>query len=256
MSERTRGSEKGTERLDKALAAAGVGSRKEVRALVRAGRVTLSGRVERDPSVHVRTDRDVIAIDGVPLARGPMTFMLAKPAGYVTAAWDAHHRTVLDLFPPAWRRRLFPAGRLDKDTEGLLIVTDDGQLCHRLISPRSGIEKEYVAHLDGAIPAGLPEAFSQGVLLDDGYRTLPARLRILDAGPPAVAALTLVEGKYHQVKRMFAAFGLEVTALSRVRIGALRLDERLRPGEYRRLTPAEVELLQRNPPPDAGFALL
>ena len=254
MSQPTEGNVGAGQRLDKVLAAAGLGSRKQVRTLVRSGRVTVAGRVERDPSTHVSM-HEVIAVDGVPLVRDSMTFMLAKPAGYVCAVRDARHPTVLDLFPPQWRSRLFPAGRLDKDTEGLLIVTDDGPLCHRLISPRFGIEKEYVARLDGAIPPGLPEAFAQGVVLDDGYRTLPARLCILEAGPPAVAALTLTEGKYHQVKRMFAAFGLKVTELKRVRIGALRLDERLSPGEFRRLTPAEVDLLLQNPP-GAGDAPL
>src|SRR5690606_31441889 len=144
-------------------------------------------------------------------------------------------------------RRLFPAGRLDKDTEGLLILTSDGDLCHRLISPRHGVEKEYLVEVDGTIAPHLVEAFARGVLLDDGYVTLPARLEVLHPGPGGRARVTLKEGKYHQIKRMFAAFGLAVTALRRVRMGSLSLDPRLRPGQYRALQPEEVELLLVNP---------
>ena len=235
------------ERLDKTLAAAGVGTRKEVRALIKQGRISVDGEIVLDPAAHVDPERSEIFVDALPLARGTMTFMLNKPAGVVTAARDASHPTVLDLFPEPLARRLFPAGRLDKDTEGLLIVTSDGDLCHRLISPRHGVEKEYLARLDGNLDPGIARRFADGIALKDGTVTRPARLDIVSPGPEPVARVIVTEGKYHQVKRMFAACGLGVTALKRVRIGSLRLDESLEPGAYRELSESEIALLLVNP---------
>lgn len=237
-------------RLDRVLAEAGLGSRRDVRALIKRGRVAVNGVTERDPSRHIRPHIDRVTVDGVALNTGagdPVTLMLNKPRGVITATRDPVARTVLDLLPPELARKVVPAGRLDKDTEGLLILTEDGQLCHRLISPRHGVEKEYWVRLDGALDAALVDAFAAGVRLDDGYVTLPARLVIERAETPAEARVVVTEGKYHQIKRMFAAFGLRVTALRRLRIGSLWLDPALAPGEYRPLRPAEVELLLRNP---------
>ncbi len=233
-------------RLDKALATAGIGTRKEVRALVREGRVSVDGVVLRDPSTHVDAERSAITVDGSPLERGTMTYMLNKPKGIITAASDPSHRTVLDLFPAPLSRRLFPAGRLDKDTEGLLIITADGELCHRLISPRHGVEKEYLVHVDGVLESPMVEQFAEGLLLRDGTKTRPANLEIVSPGPGGIAHVVITEGKYHQVKRMFGALGLRVTALKRVRIGSLRLDEHLAPGAYRELSVQEIELLFSN----------
>lgn len=236
----------GPQRLDKLLAAAGLGSRKDVRHLIRAGRVQVDGVVVDDPSHRVRPAESRIEVDREPIVAGSVTMMLNKPQGVITATRDSQTRTVLDLFPADLARRLFPAGRLDKDTEGLLVLTDDGDLCHRLISPRHGVEKEYLASLDGPVPAALATLFAEGVLLEDGYKTRPARL-VADPHDPSRARVTITEGKYHQVKRMFAANGLKVTALRRLRIGALHLDESLAPGAYRRLTNAELDLLFRDP---------
>lgn len=236
-----------SQRLDKALAAAGIGSRKEVRSLIRQGRVRIDGQAALDPSLHVAVNRARIEIDGEPLKRGTMTYMLNKPKGVITAATDPSHRTVLDLFPVPLSRRLFPAGRLDKDTEGLLIITSDGDLCHRLISPRHGVEKEYLVHVDGRLDPELIERFAGGIRLKDGAVTRPAKLAIDEPGPSGIARVTITEGKYHQVKRMFAAAGLTVTALKRLRIGALALDDTLAPGVYRELTAAEIERLFANP---------
>ena|GEM_PF-149943 len=233
-------------RLDRLLAEAGVGSRRDVRQLVKQGRVAVNGTVERDPGCRVRAGLDTVTVDGQRLETGPagpLILMLNKPRGVITATRDATARTVLDLLPPALARRVFPAGRLDKDTEGLLILTDDGQLCHRLISPRHGVEKEYWVEVDGALPGELVASFAKGIRLDDGYVTRPARLAIEQASAPGQARVVLTEGRYHQVKRMFAACGLKVTALRRLRIGGLQLDPDLPPGKYRPLTPAEVQLL-------------
>lgn len=234
---------KSVQRLDKVLASAGIGSRKDVRRIIRSGRVSVSGERVDDPTRGIIPAEVVVAVDGTPIRTGPITVMLNKPSGLVTATKDPGHRTVLELFPPALARRLFPAGRLDKDTEGLLILTDDGQLCHRLISPNHGVEKEYVASLDGSLSPEVIERFAEGIVLKDGYTTRPARLRAIDSGPPGIASVTIAEGKYHQVKRMFAANGLRVTSLKRLRIGALRLPEELPSGKYRHLTPAEVDQL-------------
>ncbi len=238
----------GTQRLDKVLAATGMGTRKEVRDLIKRGRVTVEGATVTDPATHVRPGLAQIQVDGKPIRIGPLVLMLNKPAGVVTARSDRRHRTVLDLLPPELGRRLFPVGRLDKDTEGLLLLTDDGALCHALISPRHAVEKEYLAKVDGALPPDLPAAFAAGVRLDDGYVTRPARLTVLEPGPPGVARVVVTEGKFHQIKRMFAAFGLTVTYLRRLRVGGLWLDETLPPGGYRFLSGEELALLL--PPPD------
>lgn len=239
-----------TVRLDRMLAEAGTGTRREVRALVKQGRVTVNGATERDPGRPVRPGVDQVVLDGRPVASGPagpVSLMLNKPAGVITATRDEVARTVLDLLPAGLARRVVPAGRLDKDTEGLLILTEDGQLCHRLISPRHGVEKEYWVQLDGELDPRLVDAFAAGVRLDDGYVTLPARLMVERPEPPATARVVVTEGKYHQIKRMFAAFGLRVTALRRLRIGSLWLDPALGPGEFRPLRQEETELLLSNP---------
>lgn len=235
------------ERLDKVLAAAGISSRKDARQMIRSGRVQVEGRVVTDPAAKVDPVVERVELDGRPVATGPLVLMLNKPAGVITASSDRSQPTVLDLLPPTVANRVFAAGRLDKDTEGLLILTSDGDLCHRLISPRHGVEKEYEVVVDGAIPPHLVEAFARGVRLDDGYVTLPARLEILFPGPGGRARVTVREGKYHQIRRMFAAFGLRVTALRRARIGSLSLDPHLAPGAYRALEPGEVDLLLINP---------
>lgn len=235
------------ERLDKIVAASGAGTRRQAREWIRHGRVTVDGRVVTDPGEKVAVGQATVTLDGEPLATGPMTVMLNKPRGVITATADARHATVVDLLPEGWRRRLVPAGRLDRDTEGLLILTDDGDLCHRIISPRHGVEKEYVAEVDGPLPPGLAASFARGVVLDDGYRTLPARLVPVRTEAPGVARVTVTEGKYHQIKRMFAAHGLRVRALRRVRIGSLTLDPDLPPGGYRLLDEQERAALLRNP---------
>ncbi|HLT57330.1 MAG TPA: pseudouridine synthase [Limnochordales bacterium] len=244
-------------RLDRMLAHAGCGSRREVRQWIKQGRVTVNGKVERDPGRPVRPGVDAVAVDGQPLDPGPaapVTLMLHKPRGVITATRDATARTVNDLLPPDLARRVVPAGRLDKDTEGLLILTEDGALCHRLISPRHGVEKEYWVQVHGPLDPALAERFAAGIRLDDGYVTRPARLRVIKEAAPAEALVVLTEGRYHQVKRMFAAVGRRVLALRRVRVGGLRLDPALAPGAFRPLTPAEVQLLLVNPPPEAEAA--
>ncbi|WP_373166523.1 pseudouridine synthase [Agathobaculum sp. Marseille-P7918] len=233
-------------RLDKLLAHLNCGSRKEVQAMIRAGRVQVNGTVERDPAAKVDSDSAQVMLDGqAQRYQAQRYYMLNKPAGVITASRDARHDTVLDLFPEEMRRGLFAVGRLDKDTEGLLIVTDDGALSHALMSPSRHVYKVYEAVVEGTL---LPEAetrFETGLTLKDGTVCLPARLERLAVGGEQRVRVTLREGKYHQVKRMIAAVGGVVVQLRRVQLGGLRLDPALTEGAFRALTERELELLQQ-----------
>lgn len=231
------------ERLDKRLSAAGY-SRKEAAAVIRAGRVRVDGAVVTVPETRVAPGA-AITVDGAPLQEGLSYVLLHKPAGVVSATEDPRERTVLDLLPQELRRRgLFPVGRLDKDVTGLLLLTDDGPLAHRLTSPRHHVDKVYEVTVDGAFTAEDVHALAAGLALGDGLRCLPAKLE--RTGQSNVARLTLREGKFHQVKRMMACLGKPVTALRRLSMGPLTLDEGLAPGEWRALTPEEVTKLTKN----------
>lgn len=233
-------------RLDKLLAHLNCGSRKEVQAMIRAGRVCVDGAAETDPAAKVDTDAALIALDGqVQRYRAQRYYMLNKPAGVITASRDERHDTVLDLFPEEERRGLFAVGRLDKDTEGLLIVTDDGALSHALMSPARHVAKVYEAVIEGELARDAAERFRQGLTLRDGTVCLPARLDILPGDGETRVRVTLREGKYHQVKRMVAAVGATVVRLRRVKLGGLVLDPALPAGAFRELTERELEQLQQ-----------
>lgn len=231
------------ERLDKILASQNLGSRREVGELVRAGRVAVGGATVRRPDCKVDAEESAITLDGVPLAvKEHLYLMMNKPAGVLSASRDPSARTVVDLLPKPWRRRgIFPAGRLDRDTEGLLILTDDGAFAHRMLAPKSHVTKWYEARLALPVTPEDAAAFRSGVALS-GTVCLPAELTALERGYPAVL-VKVREGKYHQVKRMFLARGNEVLALKRVRIGGLALDGRLTPGEARELGCSEISAI-------------
>ena len=231
------------ERLDKRLANTGKWSRREARGLIRGGRVTVGGAPCRVPDQKV-TETDQIAVDGEALApAGPVYLMLHKPAGVVSSTDEPGAETVLDLLGEEYRNiGLFPAGRLDKDTEGLLLLTNDGPLAHRLLAPKSHVDKVYYVEVDGVLDEADAEAIRAGVTLADGYECLPAELELLSGN---TARITLHEGKYHQVKRMLASRGKPVTYLKRVRFGPLELDETLPKGGWRALTGEELEALFR-----------
>ncbi|MGX8711567.1 MAG: pseudouridine synthase [bacterium] len=228
------------ERLDKILASQNLGSRRDAGAMIRRGVVAVNGSVARKADYKVDTQSDEVTVNGEPLNfREFLYLMMNKPAGVLSASRDTRARTVVDLLPPEQRRRgLFPAGRLDRDTEGLLIITDDGAFAHRMLAPKSHVYKLYEAVL--ARPIG-PEdiaAFENGVELKD--RTcLPARLEVLEGGEHPLVRVQIREGKFHQVKRMFLARGNEVLKLKRVQIGGLKLDEKLAPGAVRELDKQE-----------------
>ncbi len=234
------------ERLDKMLASRGAGSRKEVGQLIRLGRVTINGQACRDPAKKADPEQDVVCVMGVPLrTRKERYFMLNKPAGVISATEDATQKTVLELFPASERTGLAPVGRLDKDTLGLLLVTDDGALNHALTSPRRHVDKRYAALVSGSLCADAAERFAAGVELRDGTRCLPAELVVRGQTPDGWTEVEVVlhEGKYHQVKRMIAALGGHVERLERLSMGPLTLDPALERGSYRALTEEEIETL-------------
>ncbi|CAG7624784.1 Ribosomal large subunit pseudouridine synthase B [Paenibacillus solanacearum] len=241
---------KATMRLDKLLAHTGYGTRSEIKLLVKRGAVSVNDKTAKDSGMQVQPDRDRIMVEGEPVAYRQFVYlMLNKPQGVVSATEDTRDRTVLDLLGDEYAHfEIFPVGRLDKDTEGLLLLTNDGKLAHNLLSPRKHVPKTYYAEVDGAVGADDAEAFARGVTLDDGYVTMPARLNILHGGNPdqgqrSIIELTLMEGKFHQVKRMFQAVGKKVVFLKRLSMGPLVLDPALRTGQSRELTAAELEQL-------------
>lgn len=244
-------------RLDRLLASLGYGSRRDVKRLMRDRRLLVNGTVCVDPSVAVDPEIDSLELDGNKIsARRSVYLMLNKPADTVTSTDDPKHRTVIDCLGESWSRMgLFPVGRLDIDTEGLLLITNDGPLTHRLTSPKTGVDKTYLARLrdavDDAMLAGYADRFARGVEFRDGTVCLPAK--IVRAAEPAAAPvpaaassvlITIQEGKYHQVKNMMKVVGNEVVYLRRVAMGRLELDLSLAPGECRLLTDDEIELLK------------
>ena len=229
------------ERLDKLLASTGRWSRSEVKRLVREGRVLADGRIAASAEDKYDAERVALVVNGGAVRlRKYVYIMLHKPAGVLSATEDGRGKTVLDLLPPEYqKRRLFPVGRLDKDTEGLLLLTDDGALAHELLSPKKHVDKVYYTRVDGELNDGDCAAFAAGMTLGDGLMCLPAGLEILSAGAESEALVTLHEGKFHQIKRMLAARGKPVLYLKRLSMGALKLDEALAPGAWRELTENE-----------------
>lgn len=232
------------ERLDKLLAGTGKWSRREVKALVRQGLVRVDGRLAASAEDKLDPAAAVVTVAGETISLRRFTYvMLHKPAGVLTATEDRKQPTVLDLLPPELRRiGLAPVGRLDKDTEGLLLLTNDGELAHRLLSPRYHVDKRYLARVDGELSAADTEAFARGMTLGDGLECLPAGLEVL---PDRVCVVTLREGKFHQVKRMLAARGAPVLYLKRLSMGPLTLDDSLAAGAYRLLRAEEISALYR-----------
>ena len=232
------------ERLDKLLAGTGKWSRREVKALVRQGLVRVDGRLAASAEDKLDPAVAVVTVAGEIISLCRFTYVLLhKPAGVLTATEDRKQPTVLDLLPPELRRiGLAPVGRLDKDTEGLLLLTNDGELAHRLLSPKYHVDKRYLARVDGELSAADTEAFARGMTLGDGLECLPAGLELL---PGHACIVTLREGKFHQVKRMLAARGAPVLYLKRLSMGPLVLEDSLAAGAYRLLRAEEILALYR-----------
>lgn len=233
-------------RLDKFLAEAGLGSRKEVKQLIKKGQITVNQQIEKSDKKQVDPEKDRVEYRGELLHYQEFYYyVLHKPAGVVSATEDQRDQTVMDLFSAKdYRSDLFPVGRLDKDTEGLLLITNDGKLAHELLSPKKHVEKEYFAEVSGVMTDEDQQKFTDGILLD-GELTLPAELSIDEVSEAASKVrIILHEGKFHQVKRMVKSCGKEVTYLKRIRMGGLTLPQDLAKGKYRLLTEDELRGLK------------
>lgn len=234
-------------RLDKYLADMGVGTRQEVKKYIRQGRVSLDGDILKKAEYKVDEQSQSVCLDGKPIGYASYEYyMLNKPAGVISATEDRRQKTVLDLIETKKRKDLFPVGRLDKDTVGLLLITNDGELAHRLLSPKKHVDKRYFARIQGKVTQEDQRAFQQGVNIgseEEPEMTLPADLVILRSDEISEIRLTIREGKFHQVKRMFEAVGKQVIFLKRETMGTLVLDETLEPGSYRPLTDEELKNL-------------
>lgn len=232
-------------RLDKLLTELSMGTRSEVKGIIKKGKVTVNGNICKVPETKINTRSDVVALnDQVLLYSEFEYYMLNKPAGVISATTDNHCETVIDLIEDSNRKDLFPVGRLDKDTEGLLLITNDGELAHNLLSPKKHVDKIYYAKVKGLVTNDDRVKFMDGLQVDEEFLAMPAKLEILAAGEISEIHLTIREGKFHQVKRMFEAVDKEVIYLKRISMGSLVLDEALRPGEYRTLTKEELDALK------------
>lgn len=229
------------QRLDKALSNTGLLTRSQAKDALKAGRIQCNGTVVRDGALKVDPDTQEITLDGEPIFVGNVILMLNKPAGYVTSTQDPRDKTVMELIPPQYRRRVTPVGRLDKETEGLLLFTDDGELAHFLISPKHQVPKVYYARHEGEATQEDVNAFSEGIVLKDGTKCLSA---VLEPLGPGESKVTVCEGKYHQVRRMLASRGMPVTYLERQSESGLSLGNLAR-GEVRLLTKAEEMAIRR-----------
>ena len=233
-------------RLDKFLCETGFGTRSQVKELLKKGQVTVNGVSAKKPEQKIDEHKDQITCQGKTASYEKYVYyMLHKPAGVVSATEDKREKTVLDLLKSEDRRDgIFPVGRLDKDTEGFLLLTDDGDLAHRLLSPRKHVDKTYYAKIAGSVTEAHIERFREGLDIGDEKKTLPAMLEILASEPEiSEIRITIHEGRFHQVKRMFEAVGCKVTYLKRLSMGAVALDGTLAPGDYRPLNEKERELL-------------
>lgn len=232
-------------RLDKLLSNMGFGSRKEVRQFLKNGAVRVNNETEKKSGAIINTQADSVTLLGEPVVyREFIYLMMNKPQGVLSATEDTRDKTVVDLLSPDFSHfKPFPVGRLDKDTEGFLLLTNDGKLAHNLLSPKKNVPKTYYAHILGTVTDEDIESFKSGVTLDDGYKTKSGELHILKTGETSEIELTITEGKFHQVKRMFEAVDKKVVYLKRLSMGPLSLDEALSLGTYRELTKEEVKVL-------------
>ena len=231
-------------RLDRYLADMSIGTRTEVKKLIRQGKVAVDGLIVKNPDIKVDTGTQNVTYNGIAVTYETYEYyMLNKPAGVISATSDKTEKTVLDLIDSKKRKDLFPVGRLDKDTEGLLLITNDGELAHRLLSPKKHVDKLYYAKVEGTVGMEDIDAFAKGLDIGEGEYTKPAKLIVLKSDVISEIELSIQEGKFHQVKRMFEAVGKKVIYLKRLEMGTLKLDEGLALGEYRPLTQKEIEEL-------------
>lgn len=232
-------------RLDKYLADMGVGTRSEVKRYIQKGMVSVGEKTVKKPEMKINTDTDAVYFQNSQVGYETQEYyLLNKPAGVVSATSDQKEKTVLDLIESKKRKDLFPVGRLDKDTEGLLLITNDGELCHRLLSPKKHVDKVYYARIEGRVTEQDVQQFAEGLDIGEKAITKPGKLIVLKSDEISEIELTICEGKYHQVKRMFEAVDKKVIYLKRIQMGSLTLDDRLALGQYRKLTDEEIRSLK------------
>ncbi len=233
------------ERLDKILVSQNIGSRKEVQKIIKSGQVCVNGEICKKIDTKIDENADKIAVNGQAIEyKKNIYIMMNKPAGVVSASNDKYDKTVIDLLPEEYKRKgLFPAGRLDKDTEGLLIITDDGDFAHKMLSPKKHVEKKYIAKLDKEITDDTVKKFEDGIIFSDGTKCMPAKLEIVPDSDRRQGIVTICEGKFHQVKKMFICCGINVVHLKRISIGNLYLDSKLPIGCCKLLTNLDKELI-------------
>lgn len=231
-------------RLDKFIGNMGYGTRSEVKKEISRGHVTVNGEIKRKHGFNIDVEKDIVNLNGSIISHEPFIYVvLNKPQGVITATKDSKHKTVMDLLGDAYGSRILsPVGRLDIDTEGLLIITDDGQFNHEIMSPKKHVSKTYFAEIEGQPTMDTVSQFEAGI--DIGEMCKPAKLTILEAGDISHISLEITEGKFHQVKRMFEAVNMKVVYLKRVKIGSLVLEDNLELGEHRKLSKKEVELIR------------
>lgn len=236
---------KKTIRLDKMLAHMGFGTRSEVKKIIRQKRVALDGKITNVINTQVAVKQQKVTVDGIDLDYQEFFyFIMNKPQGVISATKDNYHQTVIDLLSLQDQKKgIFPVGRLDIDTEGLLLLTNDGKLGHQLLSPKNHVAKTYYARVNGEVTNKDVERLKQGIILNDGYKCMPAHLHIIDSGKMSEIELTIYEGKFHQVKRMVRAIGKEVIYLQRTGMGSLRLPNELEAGSYKKATKNEINLI-------------
>ena len=233
-------------RLDKYLADMGLGTRTEVKRDIKKGRISVNEEIVKSPEYKIDTQTDIVLADGKEIAYEELVYyMLNKPQGVISATEDRREKTVLDLISDKKRKDLFPVGRLDKDTEGLLLITNDGELAHNLLAPKKHVDKKYFVRLKTALSEDNRKQLEEGVDIGEDKLTMPSQVFLLNKEKDE-AEIIIREGKFHQIKRMFHAVGNEVIFLKRLSMGSLVLDENLLPGEYRLLTPEEIERLKEN----------
>lgn len=233
------------DRLDKILVSQSIGSRKEVQKLIKSGAVSVNGEICKKIDFKADTENDEITVNGQALNYQKYVYiMMNKPAGVVSATTDNHDRTVIDILPPEFKRKgLFPAGRLDKDTEGLLIITDDGDFAHKMLSPKKHVYKKYVAKVDADITEETIKRFEEGIVFADGTKCMPAKLELEKNSDKRRGIVTICEGKFHQVKKMFISCGINVVHLQRISIGNLYLDGKLPIGCCKMMSNLDKELI-------------
>jgi 16S rRNA pseudouridine516 synthase len=229
-------------RLDKFLCDAHIGTRKDVKKLIKDGKVKVDGTLAKSFDMKIDEEKSVVTLNGEKVVYEKYVyFMMNKPQGYISATEDKYNNTVLNLLSDEYKNyNLFPAGRLDIDTEGFLLLTDDGVFAHNILSPKKHVSKTYFALIDGKVKDEHIKMFEDGITLEDGYKTLPAKLKILKSSDKSEIELTIYEGKFHQVKRMFEAIGSHVTYLKRIAMGNLFLDEKLPLGEIKKLNKDDI----------------